>query len=116
MFVSPKHQGIPITAEVAVPAGGQGANTTEPSSTREASLSGIPNASPLNLFPQVYMLSWLFITIAYYCMYLTIEIQQGDANDGDGAGGGTLEFLRHNQQVVILSVLPYKIIFVFCSV
>uniref|UniRef100_A0A0E0NAQ3 Ubiquitin receptor RAD23 n=1 Tax=Oryza rufipogon TaxID=4529 RepID=A0A0E0NAQ3_ORYRU len=46
------YSGIPITAEVAVPAGGQGANTTEPSSTREASLSGIPNASPLNLFPQ----------------------------------------------------------------
>uniref|UniRef100_A0A0D9VCY1 Ubiquitin receptor RAD23 n=1 Tax=Leersia perrieri TaxID=77586 RepID=A0A0D9VCY1_9ORYZ len=46
------YSGIPITAEVAVPAGGQGANTTEPSSTREASLSGIPNTSPLNLFPQ----------------------------------------------------------------
>ncbi|XP_052143367.1 ubiquitin receptor RAD23b-like isoform X2 [Oryza glaberrima] len=68
------YSGIPITAEVAVPTGGQGANTTEPSSTREASLSGIPNSSPLNLFPQ------------------------GDANDGGGAGGGTLEFLRHNQQ------------------
>uniref|UniRef100_J3LA62 Ubiquitin receptor RAD23 n=1 Tax=Oryza brachyantha TaxID=4533 RepID=J3LA62_ORYBR len=69
------YSGIPVTAEVAVPAGGQGANTTEPSSTtREASLSGIPNTSPLNLFPQ------------------------GGPNDGGGAGGGTLEFLRHNQQ------------------
>uniref|UniRef100_J3L4L6 XPC-binding domain-containing protein n=1 Tax=Oryza brachyantha TaxID=4533 RepID=J3L4L6_ORYBR len=70
--------GIPITADVAVPPHCQGANTTEPSPTREVSLCGIPNASPLNLFPQ------------------------GGPNDRDGAGGGTFEFLRHNQQVVVL--------------
>ncbi|KAG8069992.1 hypothetical protein GUJ93_ZPchr0006g42674 [Zizania palustris] len=80
------YSGIPVTAEVAVPAGGQGANATEPSSAGEASLSAIPNTAPLNLFPQ-----------------------QGDPNDEGGAGGGTLDFLRNNQQVVFLSVLSLKI-------
>ncbi|KAG8058269.1 hypothetical protein GUJ93_ZPchr0002g26294 [Zizania palustris] len=68
------YSGIPVMAEVAVPAVGQGANTTEPPSTGEASFSGIPNIAPLNLFPQ------------------------RGTNDGGGAIGGTLDFLRNNRQ------------------
>ncbi|XP_066317971.1 ubiquitin receptor RAD23b-like isoform X1 [Miscanthus floridulus] len=69
------YSGIPVTAEVAVPIGGQGANTTDRAPTGEAGLSGIPNTAPLNLFPQ-----------------------QGGSNAGGGAGGGPLDFLRNNQQ------------------
>ncbi|KAJ1278187.1 hypothetical protein BS78_04G059500 [Paspalum vaginatum] len=68
------YSGIPVTAEVAVPIGGQGANTTDRAPTVEAGLSGIPNTAPLNLFPQ------------------------GGSNAGGGAGGGPLDFLRNNQQ------------------
>ncbi|TKW37670.1 hypothetical protein SEVIR_1G063000v4 [Setaria viridis] len=68
------YSGIPVTAEVAVPVGGQGSNTTDRAPTGEASLSGIPNTAPLNLFPQ------------------------GGSNAGGGAGGGPLDFLRNNQQ------------------
>ncbi|TVU32835.1 hypothetical protein EJB05_24594 [Eragrostis curvula] len=68
------YSGIPVTAEVAVPIGGQGINMNDPASTREAGLSGIPNTAPLNLFPQ------------------------GGPNVGGGAGGGPLDFLRNNQQ------------------
>ncbi|CAL4889640.1 unnamed protein product [Urochloa decumbens] len=68
------YSGIPVTAEVAVPVGSQGANTTDHAPTGEAGLSGIPNAAPLNLFPE------------------------GGSNAGGDAGGGPLEFLRNNQQ------------------
>ncbi|PAN04348.1 hypothetical protein GQ55_1G059100 [Panicum hallii var. hallii] len=68
------YSGIPVTAEVAVPVGVQGGNTTDQPPTGEADLSGIPNSSPLNIFPQ------------------------GGSNAGGGAGGGPLEFLRNNQQ------------------
>ena len=53
-----------MTAEVAVPIGGQGANTTDRAPTGEAGLSGIPNTAPLNLFPQVYFM-WFN---HYHCM------------------------------------------------
>ncbi|XP_062223910.1 ubiquitin receptor RAD23b-like isoform X1 [Phragmites australis] len=68
------YSGIPVTAEVAIPIGDRGANTTGPA-PGEAGLSGIPNTDPLNLFPQ-----------------------QGGSNAGGGAGGGPLDFLRNNQQ------------------
>ncbi|XP_039808408.1 ubiquitin receptor RAD23b-like isoform X2 [Panicum virgatum] len=64
------YSGIPVTAEVAVPVGVQGGNTTDQPPTGEADLAGIPNSAPLNLFPQ----------------------------GGSNAGGGPLEFLRNNQQ------------------
>ncbi|XP_020407145.1 ubiquitin receptor RAD23b isoform X3 [Zea mays] len=69
------YSGIPVTAEIAVPIGGQGANTTDRAPTGEAGLSGIPNTAPLDLFPQ-----------------------QGASNAGGGAGGGPLDFLRNNPQ------------------
>ncbi|CAN6246947.1 unnamed protein product [Urochloa humidicola] len=72
------YSGIPVTAEVAVPVGSEGANTTDHTPTGEASLSEIPNAAPLNLFPE------------------------GGSNAGGGAGGGPLEFLRNNQQFQVL--------------
>ncbi|KAK8461604.1 hypothetical protein SEVIR_1G063000v4 [Setaria viridis] len=59
------YSGIPVTAEVAVPVGGQGSNTTDRAPTGEASLSGIPNTAPLNLFPQVYYFLGSFINTAY---------------------------------------------------
>ncbi|XP_039808757.1 ubiquitin receptor RAD23b-like isoform X2 [Panicum virgatum] len=64
------YSGIPVTAEVAVPVGALGGNTTDQPLTGEANLAGIPNSAPLNLFPQ----------------------------GGSNAGGGPLEFLRNNQQ------------------
>ncbi|KAK3156166.1 hypothetical protein QOZ80_2AG0103690 [Eleusine coracana subsp. coracana] len=68
------YSGIPVTAEVGVPIGGQGVNMNDPAPTGEAALSGIPNTAPLDLFPQ------------------------GGPNGGGGAGGGPLDFLRNNQQ------------------
>nr|CAB3504220.1 unnamed protein product [Digitaria exilis] len=73
------YSGIPVTSEVAVPVGGQGEHTTG-QAPGEAGLSGIPNAAPLNLFPQ------------------------GGSNAGGGAGGGPLDFLRNNQQLRINSI------------
>ncbi|KAE8776776.1 putative DNA repair protein RAD23-1 [Hordeum vulgare] len=46
------YSGIPVTAEVAVPVVGQGANTTA-AAPGETGLSGIPNTAPLDLFPAV---------------------------------------------------------------
>ncbi|KAF7089069.1 hypothetical protein CFC21_092114 [Triticum aestivum] len=67
------YSGIPVTAEVAVPVVGQGANTTD-AAPGETGLSGIPNTAPLDLFPQ------------------------GASHAGGAAGGGSLDFLRNNQQ------------------
>ncbi|KAM0874229.1 hypothetical protein ACQ4PT_037545 [Festuca glaucescens] len=69
------YSGIPVTAEVAVPVVGQGANTTGAAPSGETGLSGIPNTAPLDLFPQ-----------------------QGASNAGGTGGGGSLDFLRNNQQ------------------
>ncbi|KQJ93639.1 ubiquitin receptor RAD23b [Brachypodium distachyon] len=68
------YSGIPVTAEVAVPVGPQGANSTDAAPPGVTGLSGIPNTAPLNLFPQ------------------------GASNAGGAAGGGSLDFLRNNQQ------------------
>ncbi|CAI9113820.1 OLC1v1014502C1 [Oldenlandia corymbosa var. corymbosa] len=65
------YSGIPETAEVAVPV----VQTTN-SATQTGPAPGAPNSSPLNLFPQ--------------------ENPSGDA--GAGAGAGSLEFLRNNEQ------------------
>ncbi|KAE8791431.1 putative DNA repair protein RAD23-1 [Hordeum vulgare] len=67
------YTGIPVTAEVAVPVVGQGANTTD-AAPGETGLSGIPNTAPLDLFPQ------------------------GASHAGGAGGGGSLDFLRNNQQ------------------
>uniref|UniRef100_R7W5B8 Ubiquitin receptor RAD23 n=1 Tax=Aegilops tauschii TaxID=37682 RepID=R7W5B8_AEGTA len=84
------YSGIPVTAEVAVPVVGQGANTTD-AAPGETGLSGIPNTAPLDLFPQ------------------------GASHAGGAAGGGSLDFLRNNQQVLIFMFFsstsgngPYK--------
>ncbi|KAJ0643254.1 putative UBA-like superfamily, Ubiquitin-associated domain-containing protein [Helianthus annuus] len=68
------YSGIPDTVEVAVPVTQLPA--TQPVTSSAAPLSGGPNASPLNLFPQ--------------------EIPSGAA----GGNLGSLDFLRNNQQVV----------------
>ncbi|KAK1276331.1 putative DNA repair protein RAD23-1 [Acorus gramineus] len=74
------YSGIPASADIPVaripsnPASGQGANSTEADIVGEAPPMGLPNSSPLNLFPQ------------------------GAANVGAGADGGSLDFLRDNQQ------------------
>ncbi|XP_020103402.1 ubiquitin receptor RAD23b-like isoform X1 [Ananas comosus] len=83
------YSGIPASADIAVPAAafpsseatGQGTNTTETASTGAAPLSGVPNSSPLNMFPQ------------------------GNPNAGVGAGGGSLDFLRTNQQFLALRAM-----------
>ncbi|PNT66022.1 ubiquitin receptor RAD23b-like isoform X2 [Brachypodium distachyon] len=68
------YSGIPVTAEVAVPVVPQGANSTDATPPGVTGLSGIPNTAPLSLFPQ-----WA-------------------SNAGGAAGGGSLDFLRNNQQ------------------
>ncbi|KAL6012231.1 hypothetical protein ACLOJK_002709 [Asimina triloba] len=76
------YSGIPATADVAVPIGqvasnqasGQVAGAVEADLGGGAPLSGLPNSSPLNLFPQ------------------------GAPNPGTGGGAGSLDFLRNNQQ------------------
>eukprot|EP00262_Sarcandra_glabra_P006996 TRINITY_DN1955_c0_g7_i1.p1 TRINITY_DN1955_c0_g7~~TRINITY_DN1955_c0_g7_i1.p1 ORF type:complete len:376 (-),score=84.69 TRINITY_DN1955_c0_g7_i1:221-1348(-) len=83
------YSGIPATAEVAVPlarlpsnqaSSGQGA-TTGADLTGAAPLSGVPNSSPLNMFPQ------------------------GIPNPGTGGGVGSLDFLRNNQQFQALRLM-----------
>lgn len=64
------YSGIPVTAEIPVPAG-QGTHNTD--STASA-LSGLPNTAPLNMFPQ------------------------GGSLASGGGDAGTLDFLRSNQQ------------------
>ncbi|XP_042488514.1 ubiquitin receptor RAD23b-like isoform X2 [Macadamia integrifolia] len=76
------YSGIPETAEIAVPvaplptnpASGGANPTSQTSAATTAALTGGPNSSPLNLFPQETL------------------------NSGAAAGGGSLDFLRHNQQ------------------
>ncbi|KAK7262024.1 hypothetical protein RIF29_28352 [Crotalaria pallida] len=61
------YSGIPEAAEVAVPA------PTETGGVTAGAVSGVPNSSPLNMFPQ-------------------------EAISGGGAGIGSLDFLRNNPQ------------------
>lgn len=69
------YSGIPETAEVAVPVSRFPANqATETGATGAAPVSGVPNSSPLNMFPQ--------------------ETLSG----ATGGGLGSLDFLRNNQQ------------------
>ncbi|KAK1575729.1 hypothetical protein Q3G72_007868 [Acer saccharum] len=69
------YSGIPVTAEVAVPVARFPANqATETGATGAAPVSGAPNSSPLNMFPQ--------------------ETLSG----ATGGGLGSLDFLRNNQQ------------------
>ncbi|XP_043695925.1 ubiquitin receptor RAD23b isoform X2 [Telopea speciosissima] len=75
------YSGIPETAEIAVPvaplpsnpASGGANPTSQTSAASTAAVTGGPNSSPLNLFPQ-------------------------EALNSAAAGGGSLDFLRHNQQ------------------
>jgi hypothetical protein len=48
------YQGIPEMTEVAVPVAPSGINSTTETVSAPVSLSGAPNSSPLNLFPQVF--------------------------------------------------------------
>lgn len=69
------YSGIPETAEVAVPVARGGVNSAAaPTAVPTAPSSGAPNSAPLNLFPQ-----------------------ENVAGAG-GAGLGSLDFLRNNQQ------------------
>ncbi|KAG9455845.1 hypothetical protein H6P81_000353 [Aristolochia fimbriata] len=69
------YSGIPPSAEVAVPGTGNSASGQNATAlTGTAPLSGVPNSSPLNLFPQ------------------------GASNPGTGGGAGSLDFLRNNEQ------------------
>ncbi|KMZ65687.1 Rad23 UV excision repair protein family [Zostera marina] len=77
------YSGIPETAEVALPvarfptnpASSPGTNIDETAAAGTTPISGIPNSSPLDLFPQ------------------------GTPNIGTNLGAGTLDFLRENRQV-----------------
>ncbi|KAI5660368.1 hypothetical protein M9H77_29161 [Catharanthus roseus] len=71
------YSGIPETAEVAVPVAPSGLNSATEAGSVPAGLSGVPNSSPLNLFPQANL--------------------SGAAGDASG-NLGSLEFLRNNPQ------------------
>ncbi|XP_072993996.1 ubiquitin receptor RAD23b-like isoform X2 [Typha latifolia] len=73
------YSGIPVTADVATPfpssqASDQGANPSATTPAGSSPLPGLPNSSPFDMFAQ------------------------GSPNAGAGAGAGTLDFLRNNQQ------------------
>ncbi|XP_019447638.1 PREDICTED: ubiquitin receptor RAD23b-like [Lupinus angustifolius] len=68
------YSGIPEAAEVAVPAPHfPSSQTTETGGVTAGAVPGVPNSSPLNMFPQ-------------------------EAISGGGAGIGSLDFLRNNPQ------------------
>jgi UV excision repair protein RAD23 len=46
-------QGIPEAAEIAVPAAQYPSNPTETGGVTTGVVPGVPNSSPLNMFPQV---------------------------------------------------------------
>ncbi|KAL9323242.1 hypothetical protein ACSQ67_011295 [Phaseolus vulgaris] len=74
------YSGIPEAAEIAVPAAPYpDSRTTETGGVTAGAVPGVPNSSPLNMFPQ-------------------------EAISGVGAGIGSLDFLRNNPQVVFGSV------------
>ncbi|KAJ6837235.1 ubiquitin receptor RAD23b-like [Iris pallida] len=72
------YSGIPEIAEIAVPAPH---NPNEAAAVGSSPQSGLPNASPLNMFPQ------------------------GVPSLGAGVGGGPLDFLRNNQQFQALRAM-----------
>ncbi|KDO46129.1 hypothetical protein CISIN_1g0198171mg [Citrus sinensis] len=82
------YSGIPETAEVAVPvAHFPASQAAETGAAGAAPVSGVPNSSPLNMFPQ-------------------------ETLSGAPAGGlGSLDFLRNNQQV--WSLLCCQLLFLF---
>lgn len=51
-------QGIPEAAEVAVPAAQYPSNPTETGGVTTGVVPGVPNSSPLNMFPQVKII-WM---------------------------------------------------------
>ncbi|QCE08806.1 UV excision repair protein RAD23 [Vigna unguiculata] len=68
------YSGIPEAAEIAVPAAPYpNSQTTETGGVTAGTVPGVPNSSPLNMFPQ-------------------------EAISGVGAGVGSLDFLRNNPQ------------------
>ncbi|XP_039130681.1 ubiquitin receptor RAD23b-like [Dioscorea cayenensis subsp. rotundata] len=76
------YSGIPASAEVAIPAATNPLNQSSlGGNTTDAAVTGLPNSSPLDMFPQ------------------------GAQNTGVGAGGGALEFLRNNQQFQALRAM-----------
>ncbi|GAU31863.1 hypothetical protein TSUD_114740, partial [Trifolium subterraneum] len=73
------YSGIPEAAEVAVPAPQHPSNQTETGGVTSGVVPGVPNSSPLNMFPQ--------------------------ETAGTGAGAGSLEFLRNNPQFQALRTM-----------
>ncbi|KAF6137867.1 hypothetical protein GIB67_013996 [Kingdonia uniflora] len=86
------YSGIPEAAEVAVSVpnfasnqeSGEAIPTTESGIVSNVPLSGGPNSSPLNMFPQEAL------------------------NTGVGGGDGSLDFLRNNQQVFFLFLKSFE--------
>lgn len=124
------YQGIPESAEVAVPLP---INQAQAGASPAAPFSGVPNSSPLNMFPQVnvklhhvililslMLLIFLKIILLHYhekvgclgmlmllfmhLLFSEVEFQE-TLSDAGGAGLGSLDFLRNNQQVWLLFYL-----------
>ncbi|XP_054785139.1 ubiquitin receptor RAD23b-like isoform X2 [Prosopis cineraria] len=78
------YSGIPEAAEVAIPVPHHpGSQTTETGGATAGGVSGAPNTSPLNMFPQ-------------------------ETISGTGAGLGSLEFLRNNPQFQALRSMVHS--------
>lgn len=76
------YSGIPEAAEVAVPAAQYPSNPTETGGVTTGVVPGVPNSSPLNMFPQETI-----------------------SGAGAGAGAGSLDFLRNNPQFQALRTM-----------
>ena len=78
--------------------GGSGAAAAAP-------VSGVPNSSPLNLFPQVqnYFEFDLHVFSSYmFLIFFKWKYLQETISGGAGGGLGPLDFLRNSQQVWFL--------------
>jgi len=62
-------QGIPEAAEIAVPAAPYpNSQTTETGGVTAGTVPGVPNSSPLNMFPQVNLV-YTFYAVSFFELY-----------------------------------------------
>lgn len=74
-----------------------------------ATASGVPNSSPLNMFPQVKLVVLYVLVCPFMCLLLFYESQylQETLSRAAAGGLGSLEFLRNNHQVQVWLHLDY---------
>jgi UV excision repair protein RAD23 len=97
----PEQQEAPAAAAAVPPASGQPVNPAQaPQSARPAVPSSGPNASPLNLFPQVlFLLPSIHppLPSSFFSNPVLLYLQ-GLTNASSNDGGGNFDALRNNPQ------------------